>query len=413
MPEYPESISSDQVDEDKRRRQVLMDFLDTAKDKNFVFFYGAAGSGKSTVLGSMLYSMKQSEEKWKLYVRGTGDYFFQQGLMLFKHILDAFGNGHFLSRTKGGSTTQLLVSYHPDSINDALDMIFLEMSGEDLWDIRISPYGYHVLPFHIDIILNIPNIKIIFVLTSSWREARNDDSEMSKFINMLYEKNSSLIKNRLFFLITKWDEKKKENDEDIFYFVKREMPLTFSRLNFEKTSIQPFSAGNVITVSPDGTPHPEDIIIPDIAAGQRLFEKIYETFTESHSARKMPRRGITMDIVTSAIAGALGNLSSNVVQHTYNWLKNLLLHKFGAESEVAEAVKRLEQKPDSEGRKGTLSEEVQAAGADKDTEILKAAEALRAAVEAQATKGGTVVNQYVIGGSGHTFTQSGPVIVKH
>uniref|UniRef100_UPI004056C3A3 hypothetical protein n=1 Tax=Candidatus Electronema sp. TaxID=2698783 RepID=UPI004056C3A3 len=120
-----------------------------------------------------------------------------------------------------------------------------------------------------------------------------------------------------------------------------------------------------------------------------------------------------MDVVTSAITGALGKVSAKVVQDAYEWLKVLIRNKFGTESEVAEAVKKLEQKPDSEGRKGTLSEEVQAAGADKDTEILKAAEALRAAVEEQAAKGGTVVNQYVIGGSGHTFTQSGPVIVKH
>ncbi len=292
-----------------------------------------------------------------------------------------------------------------------LDIVFLEMAGEDLWHIRISPYGYYELPFHVDIILNIPNIRIIFILTASWGEAGNDDSKMSKFIDMLHEKNLSLTKNRLFFLVTKWDEK--NNNEDIVSFVKREMPLTFSRLDLEKTFFQPFSAGNVIRVYDDGRPHPDDIIMFDITAGQGLFGKIYETFTENHSAKKMPRRGMTMDIVTSAIAGALGNLSSNVVQHTYNWMKNLLLHKCGAESEVAEAVKKLEQKPDSEGRKGTLSEEVQAVGADKDAEILKAAEALRAAVEGQAEKGGAVVNQYVIGGSGHTFTQSGPVIVKH
>lgn len=75
MPEYPESISSDRV-EDKRRRQIFLDFLEAAKDKNFVFFYGAGGSGKSTVLGSMLHAMQQSGAKGKLYVHGSGGYYF-------------------------------------------------------------------------------------------------------------------------------------------------------------------------------------------------------------------------------------------------------------------------------------------------------------------------------------------------
>ncbi len=56
-----------------------------------------------------------------------------------------------------------------------------------------------------------------------------------------------------------------------------------------------------------------------------------------------------MDIIIAAIAGALGNLSSDAVKAAYKGMKDLLHRKFGAESDLADAVKKLEQKPDSDG----------------------------------------------------------------
>lgn len=90
-----------------------------------------------------------------------------------------------------------------------------------------------------------------------------------------------------------------------------------------------------------------------------------------------------MDIIIAAIAGALGNLGIKAVDDAYEGMKALLHRKFGAESDLADAVKKLEQKPDAQGRQLTLKEEAAAAGADKDAEIIKAAEALLEAVKAQ------------------------------
>jgi hypothetical protein len=107
-----------------------------------------------------------------------------------------------------------------------------------------------------------------------------------------------------------------------------------------------------------------------------------------------------MDIIIAAIAGALGNLSSDAVKAGYSKLKELLLRKFGADSDLADAVKKLEQKPDAQGRQITLKDEAEAAGADKDEDIIKAAQALLDAVKAQ--PGGaeavrSIVNQQVLG----------------
>jgi serine/threonine protein phosphatase PrpC len=107
-----------------------------------------------------------------------------------------------------------------------------------------------------------------------------------------------------------------------------------------------------------------------------------------------------MDIFTSAIAAALGNLGSAAVLGAYRAVTTLIQRKFGAESKVAKAIEELEQQPKSEGRKITLKEEAEAAGADKDEEIIKAAEALLDTVKAQ--PGGEkavqqIVKQIVIG----------------
>ena len=90
-----------------------------------------------------------------------------------------------------------------------------------------------------------------------------------------------------------------------------------------------------------------------------------------------------MDIFTSAIAAALGNLGSAAVLGAYQAVKTLVQRKFGADHKVAKAIEELEQEPDSDGRKLVLQEAAKKAGADKDEEIIKAAQALLDAVKAQ------------------------------
>ena len=87
-----------------------------------------------------------------------------------------------------------------------------------------------------------------------------------------------------------------------------------------------------------------------------------------------------MEPILTAIVAALTASGKDVVQKalkdSYNGLKELLRRKFGAQSDLVEAVEGLEKKPESSARRATVQEELQEAKADADSEIVAAAEAL-------------------------------------
>ncbi|MBS9394962.1 MAG: hypothetical protein HEQ29_18140 [Dolichospermum sp. LBC05a] len=78
-----------------------------------------------------------------------------------------------------------------------------------------------------------------------------------------------------------------------------------------------------------------------------------------------------MDPITTAVVAALANLSKDVIKDSYGALKDGLKKKLGNNSDLMDAIDKLEKNPDSEGRKATLQEEVQTAKVSDDRDILK------------------------------------------
>jgi beta-phosphoglucomutase-like phosphatase (HAD superfamily) len=91
-----------------------------------------------------------------------------------------------------------------------------------------------------------------------------------------------------------------------------------------------------------------------------------------------------MDPITTAIVTAVGTgLAKDVIKHSYEALKAALKKKSGSESDLVDAVDKLEKKPDSEARKATIQEEVEIAKVNDDPEILKLAQDLLDKVKEQ------------------------------
>jgi hypothetical protein len=97
-----------------------------------------------------------------------------------------------------------------------------------------------------------------------------------------------------------------------------------------------------------------------------------------------------MDPVTAAIIAALSagaasgatDVAKKAVVEGYEGLKALLKKKFGSNSDAADALEKLQAKPDSQGRRETLAEELRAANATGDPELARSAQSLLELVKA-------------------------------
>lgn len=98
-----------------------------------------------------------------------------------------------------------------------------------------------------------------------------------------------------------------------------------------------------------------------------------------------------MDPITTAILTAVTN---NTIQDGYNALKAALKKKIGAQSDLINAVDTLENKPDSEGRKATVKEEVEIAKVNDDPKLVQLAQDLLAQIKQQ-PGGQQIINQTI------------------
>ena len=77
-----------------------------------------------------------------------------------------------------------------------------------------------------------------------------------------------------------------------------------------------------------------------------------------------------MDPITQAITLSIcGNFVTDAIRHGYVALKKALTAKFGENSDLMDAVKKLEQAPGRDDRKKTLEVEVKLAKANNDSEL--------------------------------------------
>jgi hypothetical protein len=84
-----------------------------------------------------------------------------------------------------------------------------------------------------------------------------------------------------------------------------------------------------------------------------------------------------MDPVTTAILTAVGAKTTELATvEAFKVLKKILKRKFGTKSRIVDAVSALETNPDSPARKQVVQEEVTAAKADQDPELIRAAQTL-------------------------------------
>lgn len=107
---------------------------------------------------------------------------------------------------------------------------------------------------------------------------------------------------------------------------------------------------------------------------------------------------ISTAILAAIAAGAMAGtkkVGEQVMADAYNQLKELLKKKFGPKSSVVLAVKDLEANPKSAARREVVKEEIAAAKADHDAELLQIAQSLLKGVKG--LPGGEQIIQTALG----------------
>jgi hypothetical protein len=120
---------------------------------------------------------------------------------------------------------------------------------------------------------------------------------------------------------------------------------------------------------------------------------------------------ITAAIVAALAAGAVSGatkLAEQAIADAYGKLKELLGKKYGGKSKVVKAVKELEANPKSEALKAVVKEELSTVKADKDTDLLKAAQVLLKAIKAK--PGGEQIVQMAMGDQNIQIAGDGNVV---
>jgi len=102
-----------------------------------------------------------------------------------------------------------------------------------------------------------------------------------------------------------------------------------------------------------------------------------------------------MDPITTAIIlGVAGNFATDALKAAYTSLKDALTKKHGQDSDLVDAVNKLEKTPDRDDRKATVQAEVEFAKANDDRELVKLAQDLLNQLKEQ-PGGMSAINQTV------------------
>lgn len=103
---------------------------------------------------------------------------------------------------------------------------------------------------------------------------------------------------------------------------------------------------------------------------------------------------ISAAIIAALVAGATTGLTETAkkaIDNIYEALKAKIKEKFGKDNDLTNAVSGVEAKPTSDGRKAILQEEVKAAKADHDQELLSLAKKVMETIQQQGIEPGVIV----------------------
>lgn len=240
-----------------------MDTLQT--DITYILMFGRAQVGKTALVLSLLDYFERSD---------YGNLFPNQKLTTPKElskikqgIADLFDDGKFPGRTKVGFAYQTFWEFRPkDKSKPIMKFAFVDIGGEDFQkvgytevhktdnesvnneedeEIIDSKNGEIKMLADIEKYFNHEH-NIIFLLLMSYEEDKVKDNRLfNDFILYLDNKDTKLLDKTKLMLVTKWDNKPKNDTQTAVSFVKEKAKIVYNLLKNQQNTITYFSVGKL------------------------------------------------------------------------------------------------------------------------------------------------------------------------
>jgi hypothetical protein len=215
----------------------------TAQNSIFIFLFGDRGSGKSTILSSLLFFMNSERSLGKIEPVDIDSY--PASYSFYQRSIQKIASNTLPDRTNIDEPILSVVKFTP-GVNplNPLYIVLLDISGEDLNKIQTTSGERGEFTDQINILMRDTDNNIAYVLVTDTPE--RDDTLMHSFLNYLFTLNvgdqyRNDITNGVLLMIAKSDKERYANLEQ---YLRLQMPLTYGALTSRNGAIGTFKIGS-------------------------------------------------------------------------------------------------------------------------------------------------------------------------
>ncbi len=197
------------------------------KNSNYVFFFGTVQSGKSVILSTLLYTLRT---KFGVIRPQKSTPNSREAMILLSDFFENIRKGILPNRTVRDQVTRMDFVFEPNNKSKKvvpINLTFLESAGENHNEIGRGGNYHGSIAQYLK-----ADIPITFILVTGYDSAHNEDTLLNEFLYLLESEGKNLRNINLVLVISKWDKSGNQtpSSEDLDYFVKERLPMTYQFL---------------------------------------------------------------------------------------------------------------------------------------------------------------------------------------
>lgn len=212
------------------------------KNSNFICLFGSASSGKSVILGSLLYYLRARAGVLRPAPETPNT---KEAQKLLSQFLDDISKGILPARTTKDQVTRLDLVFEPNNKSKKvgpINLTFLETAGDNNYEIRHGGKFHSSLEDYLD-----SNIPLTFIIVTSYENAHKEDTFINEFFDELEKKGRNMRSINIILVISKWDKSGKKNSTsgELESFIAERLPMTNGVMDANNLSRTFYTIGSI------------------------------------------------------------------------------------------------------------------------------------------------------------------------